>query len=147
MDENFKTSEISAKDGDILAEIRDLTKKNLFFKRLEAVCVMGMFLVVLIAALVVVPKVNTTLAHVNDVAQKAQEVATKAQDSLAKVDEMTESMKQASQDLNSLVDENGESLSAAIKSMSEVDYQGLNDAIKDLQGTVGPMASFMSKFR
>ena len=47
--------------------------------------------------------------------------------------------------MNKLVDDNGSNLAAAVKSLSEIDFEGLNKAITDLQDAVGPMASLMKK--
>ncbi|MBR4832096.1 MAG: hypothetical protein IKZ97_05680 [Butyrivibrio sp.] len=124
----------------ILEQIRDLTKKQLFYKKISTYCIAGMLALVLISVLVIVPKVSTTLSRINSVAQKAET-------SLENVDTMTDSILKASENMNKLVDDNGENLAAAVKSLSEVDFEGLNKAITDLQDAVGPMASFMKKFR
>ena len=46
-----------------------------------------------------------------------------------------------------LLDSNATEMTEAVKSISEIDFDGLNKAIKDLQDAVGPMATFMNKFR
>ena len=144
MDENF---DVTSKDNvttkenvDILTEIRDLSKKRLFFQRIQTCCMAATLLVVLAAAVIMVPRASATLEHINA-------VAVKAEDSLEKVDEMTASMDNASDNLNQLVSANGEALSSAVKSLSEVDFDGLNKAITDLQDAIGPMANFMNRFR
>ena len=38
-------------------------------------------------------------------------------------------------------------MSPLVNALTEIDFDGLNQAIKDLQDAVGPLASFMSKFR
>ena len=43
--------------------------------------------------------------------------------------------------------ENSEALTQTVNDMSNIDFEGLNTAIKDLQDTVGPFASFFGKFR
>ncbi len=144
MDENFdatsKDNVATKENVDILTEIRDLSKKRLFYQRISTGCMAATLLVVLAAAVIMVPRVSTTLEHINA-------VAVKAEDSLEKVDEMTASMDDASDHLTELVSANGEALSSAVKSLSEVDFDGLNKAIKDLQDAVGPMANFMNRFR
>ncbi len=144
MDENFdatsKDNVTTQGNADVLTELRDLSKKRLFYQRISTLCAAAILVVVAIAAVLMVPRVTATLEHINA-------VAVKAEDSLEKVDEMTASMEDASDNLNKLVSENGEALGAAVKSMSEVDYEGLNQAIKDLQDAIGPMANFMNRFR
>ena len=127
-------------DSAILAEIRDLSKKNLFYRKISTYCLAGMLAVLVLCMLIVVPKVSTTLSHINS-------VATKAEESLKNVDTMSESILKASENMNKLVDDNGANLADAVKSLSEIDFEGLNKAITDLQDAVGPMATFMNKFR
>ncbi len=127
-------------DSAILTEIRDLSKKNLFYRKISTCCLAGMLAVLVLCMLIVVPKVSTTLSHINS-------VATKAEESLKNVDTMSESILKASENMNKLVDDNGANLAGAVKSLSEIDFEGLNKAITDLQDAVGPMATFMNKFR
>lgn len=122
----------------ILTEIRDLSKKRLFYQKISTCCIAGMLAVLLICVLIVIPKVSTTLSHINS-------VATKAETSIESIDKMTDSILKASENMNKLVDDNGENLAAAVKSLSEIDFEGLNKAISDLQDAVGPMAAFMKK--
>ena len=124
----------------VLIEIRDLTKKKLFFQRISTFCVAVMAVCVLVSVLIVIPKVGITLNHINDTAIQAQA-------SLNEANTMISSITKASENLNSLVDENGEGLTNAVKALSEIDFEGLNEAIKDLQDAVGPLASFMSRFK
>ncbi|SFU58632.1 hypothetical protein [Butyrivibrio sp. INlla21] len=122
----------------ILTEIRDLSKKRLFYQKISTCCIAGMLAVLLICVLIVIPKVSTTLSHINS-------VATKAETSIESIDKMTDSILKASENMNKLVDDNGENLAAAVKSLSEIDFEGLNKAITDLQDAVGPLASLMKK--
>ncbi|WP_026651727.1 hypothetical protein [Butyrivibrio proteoclasticus] len=122
------------------SEVAELLKKQLFFQRLAAISTTGIFLVILVAALLIVPRAIRTINQVN-------QLATDATNSVAKIDEMTESITTASENLNGFIDENAETLTKATKSISEIDFEGLNQAISDLQETVGPMASFFSKFK
>ena len=78
--------------------------------------------------------------------EQEMDTAIKAQASLVKVDEMTEGLNEASKNLNKLVDENAEIMTDAVKSISEIDFEGLNQAITDLQGAVGPLANFFGRF-
>ena len=122
------------------AEMLKVDKKHLFWQRLSALAVVATFLVVLVVAMVLVPQVLATLDNINRVAKDAESA-------VANVDTMVLEMTDASKNLNQLVGDNSEALNEAITNMANVDYDGLNKAIKDLQDTVGPMASFFSKFR
>ena len=122
------------------AEMLKVDKKHLFWQRLSALAVVATFLVVLVVAMILVPQVLATLDNINRVAKDAESA-------VANVDTMVLEMTDASKNLNRLVGDNSEALNEAITNMANVDYDGLNKAIKDLQDTVGPMASFFSKFR
>lgn len=122
------------------AEMLKVDKKHLFWQRLSALAVVATFLVVLVVAMILVPQVMATLDNINRVAKDAESA-------VANVDTMVLEMTDASKNLNQLVGDNSEALNEAITNMANVDYDGLNKAIKDLQDTVGPMASFFSKFR
>lgn len=122
------------------AEMLKVDKKHLFWQRLSALAVVATFLVVLVVAMILVPQVMATLDNINRVAKDAESA-------VANVDTMVLEMTDASKNLNQLVGDNSEALNEAITNMANVDYDGLNKAIKDLQDTVGPMANFFSKFR
>jgi len=122
------------------AEMLKVDKKHLFWQRISAMAVVAMFLVVLVTAMILVPQVVNTLNSIN-------KVAVDAEAAIGDVEVMVSEITSASKNLNKLVDDNDEKLTEAVNNMSNVDFDGLNAAIKDLQDTVGPMASFFSRFR
>ena len=122
------------------AEMLKVDKKHLFWQRLSALAVVATFLVVLVVAMILVPQVLATLDNINRVAKDAESA-------VANVDTMVLEMTDASKNLNKLVGENSEALTEAVTNMADIDFEGLNKAIGDLQDTVGPMASFFNKFR
>ena len=129
----------AATEVDTNAELLKLMKKQVKFQKISSFCMSGLLVVVLVAALLIVPK---TVALLKD----ANTLVTKANESVTKIDQMSDSITTASEKLNTLVDENGESLTSAVQSLSDIDFEGLNKAIKDLQDAVGPMAAFFKKF-
>ena len=124
----------------LLAEMRDLSKKRLFFQRIATCCLAGVFLTVFTACLIVVPKAMTTLTNINN-------AAVKAGSSLDDIDTMTEDITTATNNLNELVSNNSVKLTDAVTSLSHIDFEGLNKAFTDLQTAVGPMANLMKGFR
>ncbi len=125
---------------DYQKEIYNMTKKQLAWQRFSTLCIFGIFLVVLVAAMIVLPKVNSTLTH-------ADEVATNAVDTLGEIDKAVAEISESNANLNQLIEENSDPLSESVKRLSEVDYEGLNQAIADFQDAVGPMAAFFNKFK
>lgn len=137
---NVSSSEKAQVNEDALAELVKLSKRQLFFQKVGTGCLAGMLAVLIIAVAIMIPKVTTTLNHINN-------VAVKAQDSLDKVDSMTSDISGSAENFDKLLNENGKELTEAVHSLSEIDFEGLNKAIQDLQDAVGPMATFMNKFR
>ena len=138
--ENKEQNVTSANSEELLIEIRNLTKKKLFWQKISTCCIAAITGIVLVTMVIVIPQLDTTLNHIND-------TAIKAQDSLNEANTMITSITEASENFDSLVAKNGEGLTSAVESMSKIDFEGLNEAIKDLQDAIGPLAAFMSKFR
>lgn len=124
----------------LLTEMRDLSKKRLFFQKIATGCMAGLLLVVFLTCIIVVPKAMTTLSHINN-------VSVKAENSLDEIDVMTKGITSATDSLNELVSGNSASLTEAVTSLSQIDFDGLNQAIRDLQDAAGPMAALMKRFR
>ncbi|MBP3819188.1 hypothetical protein SAMN02910276_00871 [Butyrivibrio sp. Su6] len=138
--ENKEQNVTSANSEELLIEIRNLTKKKLFWQKISTCCIAAITGIVLVTMVIVIPQLEATLNHIND-------TAIKAQDSLNEANTMITSITEASENFDSLVAKNGEGLTSAVESMSKIDFEGLNEAIKDLQDAIGPLAAFMSKFR
>jgi len=124
----------------LLTEMRDLSRKRLFFQKIATGCMAGLLLVVFLTCIIVVPKAMTTLSHINN-------VSVKAENSLDEIDVMTKGITSATDSLNELVAGNSASLTEAVTSLSRIDFDGLNKAITDLQDAAGPMAALMKRFR
>ncbi len=125
---------------DPMAQMMAIGKKQLFWQRVMAVVTAGIFLVIAICAYILIPKITTTIGNIDNAVADAQ-------NSIKNIDVMVDSVTEASDNLNKMVDENADNLNDAMAKLSSVDFDGLNKAITDLQDAVGPMASFFNKFR
>ncbi|MCR5157457.1 MAG: hypothetical protein K6C96_12345 [Butyrivibrio sp.] len=125
---------------DMLTEIRDMTKKELIWQRVSSSALLVLVLALIIIGVNVIPKAVVAIQNVSEVAQVAI-------DSLHEIDVMVSDVTNTSQNVNKVIEDNAVPLSDAVNNMSNVDFDGLNKAIADLQDTVGPMASFFNKFR
>lgn len=111
-------------------------KKQYRLTRLIAVMVTGIFLIVLLSAVMLVPKAAATLD--------------KADETLSKLDEVTEGLSQADlpgliKHMDELLAESGEGLQEALEKVNSMDIETLNDAIGDLQAIVEPLARFFGR--
>jgi hypothetical protein len=107
----------------------------------------GIFAVILIAALILVPRAIKLMDQAQVVADRAMEMVDKADTTLGDISDMAMSVKQTGEDMNKLIKDNESTLTDSLDKMSNIDFDGLNTAIKDLQDAVGPFASFMNRFR
>lgn len=129
-------------------------EKQLFFTRLIAIFTGLSCIALIIVALVVIPPVMKTLRGAQEVMNTANATMTAAttaietaEKSLENVETMTDSIIVTSNQLNDLVSGNAESMTKAMTELSNIDFEGLNGAITDLQDAVGPFANLMRKFQ
>ncbi len=108
-------------------------KKQLFLLKLSMLSTIGIFITLLIAIIILVPRITTTLTEVNLAIGQIS-------NTMVQVEEVFESVKR-------LVEESEEGLGVAIDSMNSIDFNGLNQSITDLGNVVSPLADFFSKFR
>lgn len=149
--ENNAESTLSEKE--LLSQIRDLQEKKLKVEKRTSKLLFALTLVILIAVIVMVPatlmlfnKVTQTVDKANGAIDDITATVQRAETTLDGIDEMTESASQAASNMNQLVEENSKTLNESIKALSEVDYEGLNEAINDLKSTASSMAEVMSVF-
>lgn len=108
-------------------------KKQLFLLKLSMFSTTGIFITLLMAIIILVPRITTTLTEVNLAIGQIS-------NTMVQVEEVFESVKR-------LVEESEEGLGVAIDSMNSIDFKGLNQSITDLGNVVSPLADFFSKFR
>lgn len=108
-------------------------KKQLFLLKLSMLSTTGIFITLLMAIIILVPRITTTLTEVNLAIGQIS-------NTMVQVEEVFESVKR-------LVEESEEGLGIAIDSMNSIDFKGLNQSITDLGNVVSPLADFFSKFR
>ena len=133
-------SEVKAVNEQTMTAMLVVAKKQLFLQRITTLATVGIFVVVLVAMIVLVPKVTMTLTNID-------KMVADASGSVENINAMVAEMTEASKNLNQLVNDNTEPLTQAVNNMAGIDFEGLNKAITDLQATVGPMAQFFSRFR
>ncbi|MCR4903233.1 MAG: hypothetical protein K6A23_10255 [Butyrivibrio sp.] len=134
-------------DSKVLEEIRKACSREAFYSRLTAVFVGGLFLVVAISLVLIVPKAIYALNNANSLIDDTNKLVLEtnaAVDELSEItgelETMVDSVTSASNNMNKLVEDNAEDLTQAVQNMSEIDFEGLNKAIADLQTAVGPLA-------
>ncbi len=106
---------------------------------IRTVCCVGIFLVILISAIITVPKLTSTVDRITESYDEVEAAITN-------IDEMTKTLevevpkivKQVESTMSSIE----EGLDTALTSIEAVDFVKLNQAISDLAGLIRPLASF-----
>ena len=132
---------------DSMDKMLERMNKQLFYTRILAVAALGLFLVFFLSAVIVVPRVCGTLKQVNSLAENATGTLEAANQALSEVSKMSGEITGVSTQLSEFITENAQTLSDAATDISEIDFEGLNQAIQDLQDAVGPFANLMNSFR
>ena len=60
---------------------------------------------------------------------------------------MSNEVTSVSEGLNDFIIENAQTLTDAAQDISNIDFEGLNKAIQDLQDAVGPFANLMNRWK
>ncbi|MBQ9606234.1 MAG: hypothetical protein IJV16_03560 [Lachnospiraceae bacterium] len=141
--------EVKNEEGmeELLRQILEADKNEVKYAKRAAFFMMGLFVVFLVAAIIVIPKVVETLSNVNTAVVSAGETLKGADDAIENINKMSDSITKTSDNMNSMLTDNSESLTAAVEKMNSIDFEGLNSAITDLQDAVGPFADFMNRFK
>ena len=139
--ESFQSTE------DLLRQILEADKKEVKYAKRAAFFMMGIFAIFLIAAIIIVPKVVITLNSANTAIMAANDTLAQANEALTGINTMTGSITGTSEKMNSMLADNSQALTDAVDKMNKIDFEGLNQAIQDLQDAVGPFATFMNKFK
>lgn len=132
---------------DTMKQLLEQTREQLFYTRILTGAFFAMFLVVFISAVILVPQVYGALEQINDLTEAAGATLDSANQALEEVSEMSEEITGVSTQLSDFITENAQTLSDAATDISEIDFEGLNQAIQDLQDAVGPFANLMNGFR
>lgn len=119
----------------ILTEMQKMTKKTLMYQRITT----GLVLVFVIAILCVVPSLLKTLEAVRYTLEGVDAAVVEANSAIGQAED---TMK----DLSGFVGTAGADLEEVVTSFQQIDFDSLNNAIKNLDATVEPMANFFGRF-
>ncbi|SKB50369.1 hypothetical protein SAMN06296386_101304 [Lachnospiraceae bacterium] len=143
--QNGNVSAVS-QDTDTLKELLEWEKKEAKYAKMTSRLLFALVLIFLVSAIIIVPKAVTVLENTNRAVVTAQDSLEKIDEQLDGIKVMTDSITQTSENMNTMVEDNAEELTEAVKKMQSIDFEGLNTAIKDLQDAVKPMAKMMRAF-
>lgn len=141
-------------EKEILEQILEENRKRTLYSKITAVSSSGIFAAIVLLLLLLVPRLSETADNVNAVAAQAQGILGEAETTLAAIENaasglagMSESLSLTGESVNRLVTDNAAALADTVKQLGGIDYEGLNEAIRDLQDAVEPFAKFVNRFK
>ena len=99
------------------------------------------------STIIIIPPAVRTLNDAKAVMASANETLESANKALDDIDSMAKSIIDTSDSLKEFITVNGEAMTGAVQSIEDIDFEGLNKAIQDLQDAVGPFAKTMRMFK
>ena len=112
---------------------RTYLKKQLNMMKALMFAMVGIFLMLLIAVAVLVPKITTTLDNANVALEQISYTADQMDDVLMSVE--------------ALVEDSSEGVTKALENMNSIDFEKLNKSIDDFNSVVSPLSSFFGRFK
>ncbi len=119
-------------DRELMEQMLKELKNQKKSERITMIFTVAIFLLFTVVAVLVVPPLLKTVNNANV--------------TLSKLDTAVESLTETSEAMNELVGANSETITEAVESLSNIDFDGLNAGIRDLQDTVGPLADMMNSW-
>lgn len=132
---------------ELLKELTKNSRKQLFYSRLTTLAAMVAAIAVIICMVIVVPSVMRTVKQANDIMAQVSETIELADTAIESITDMSLSITNMGNNMDTFITENAESVQKIMKKFDEIDFEGLNRAIKDLGDVVEPFANFFGKFK
>lgn len=131
---------------DLLTQLVKNSEKQLFYARIRTLATVIIAGGLLICMIVLAPEVLKTVSQANAIMVQASETITLADTAIESITEMSASITEMGENMDTFITENAESVSQVMKQMEEVDFESLNKAIKDLGDVIEPLAKFFKLF-
>ncbi len=132
---------------ELLKELTKNSRKQLFYSRLTTLAAMLAAIAVIICMVIVVPSVMRTVKQANNIMAQVSETIELADTAIESITDMSLSITNMGNNMDTFITENAESVQKIMKKFDEIDFEGLNRAIKDLGDVVEPFANFFGKFK
>lgn len=132
---------------ELLKELTKNSRKQLFYSRLTTLAAMLAAIAVIICMVIVVPSVMRTVKQAYNIMAQVSETIELADTAIESITDMSLSITNMGNNMDTFITENAESVQKIMKKFDEIDFEGLNRAIKDLGDVVEPFANFFGKFK
>ncbi len=127
--------------------MEDLMKKQLFYSRIMGISLLGLAISVVVVLLLIVPQVLHTVNNVNDILAEVSVTLETAEESIDQLTKMSKAVETMSGNMNDFVTENANQVAEVMTNIDNIDFEGLNGAIRNLGDVVEPLAKFFNVFK
>lgn len=141
---NEETFERSEKE--LLTELVKSSKKQLFYQRVRTLIMFITAAVIITSLVVLVSVVSNTTSRAEEIMVEASQTLSFANEAMESITEMSVEITEMSENMDTFLEDNAETVAAVMEKMESVDFEGLNSAIEDLGAVVEPLANFFKKF-
>lgn len=130
-------------DHELLLELVKSQKEDSRGQKITAIATVAMFAAVLIALVILVPKVIVTLNSIQDMVKQTQAAVEQTQTFVQSANESLNGIDEMIANVDTLVTENTQSVADAMENFNSVDFERLNQAIDDLASIIEPLARLL----
>lgn len=130
-------------DHELLLELVKSQKEDSRGQKITAMATVAMFAAVLIALVILVPKVIVTLNSIQDMVKQTQVAVEQTQTFVQSANESLNGIDEMIANVDTLVTENTQNVADAMENFNSVDFERLNQAIDDLASIIEPLARLL----
>ncbi|MCQ2505301.1 MAG: hypothetical protein MJ103_08710 [Saccharofermentans sp.] len=130
-------------DHELLLELVKSQKEDSRGQKITAIATVAMFAAVLIALVILVPKVIVTLNSIQDMVKQTQVAVEQTQTFVQSANESLNGIDEMIANVDTLVTENTQNVADAMENFNSVDFERLNQAIDDLASIIEPLARLL----
>ena len=129
-----------------MKKLLEIEKKQHSLLRIMAAANVVLAAAIVIALLVVIPRLLSVANDAQSALGQVQKLSESAEKSLEGIDEVVSSANKTVTDAGSLMENNAEAVEQALSHINEVDFESLNNAIRDLAKVVEPLSKLTGVF-
>ena len=145
MEQRENSSAISG-NTDLTQKLLEVEKKQFSMLRIMMIANVVLAACIVLALLVMLPKMMSVATNADQALEEVNTLAGNAQKTLENIDRTVEDANTTVNSAGKILEENAEGMEQALENINGIDFESLNQAIKDLQQSVEPLANLGRMF-
>ena len=145
MEQRENSSAISG-NTDLTQKLLEVEKKQFSMLRIMMIANVVLAACIVLALLVMLQKMMSVATNADQALEEVNTLAGNAQKTLENIDRTVEDANTTVNSAGKILEENAEGMEQALENINGIDFESLNQAIKDLQQSVEPLANLGRMF-